>query len=65
MTFQRAVARYRDRAGDDFTWPDYSKSIEISGRWHLRSADGEPLAIINRDGRILTNGTEMTGGDAA
>jgi len=60
MTFQRAVQRYRTRAGDSFTWPDYSQSIERGGRWYLRDNRGRSLAIVAQDGRTLMSGTQAT-----
>ena len=48
MTFNRAVQRYRERAGDSFTWPDYSQSIERAGRWYLQMTGAGPLQSLRR-----------------
>ena len=60
MTFNRAVQRYRDRAGDSFTWPDHSQSIERGERWYLRDARGRSVAIVDKSGHVLCNGTKLT-----
>ena len=56
MDFNRAVERYRDRAGDSFVWPAFHRSEERGGRWYLRNQSGDPIAIVDKSGRVLCNG---------
>ncbi len=53
MTFNRALQKYRERAADVFHWPDFSRSTEKNGVWHLRDSLCNPLALVDKSGHVL------------
>jgi hypothetical protein len=55
MDYQRAVAVYRERARDDFEWPDSNMSELRYGVWHLRDGGGVSLALVAKNGQVLMN----------